>query len=209
MQWRQPRHRGSKAEGLGTGSTTKGVDMRSRLSAAAAAVVAAGVVFGGGVASAEPQPAVPTFADGLAQSRLLLELRRLAARRGLGAGARRRQRPGRHPRPHPHRRHPPGGDGGPGLSLQGAGDLRGQPVLREPRPEQRTGASITRSARRPRTRPARRRSTRPNTSPIDQHTTSSRPGCRAGSPWCTPSRSGTGHSDRLPDLRRAATRRWA
>ena len=42
--------------------------MRSRLSAAAATVVAAGVVFGGGVASAEPKPAVPTFSNGLAQA---------------------------------------------------------------------------------------------------------------------------------------------
>ena len=42
--------------------------MRSRLSATAAAVVAAGVVFGGGVASAEPRPAVPTFSHGLAQA---------------------------------------------------------------------------------------------------------------------------------------------
>jgi len=42
--------------------------MRTRLPAAVVAAVAAGVVFGGGVASAEPQPAVPTFAHGLAQA---------------------------------------------------------------------------------------------------------------------------------------------
>ena len=42
--------------------------MRTRLPAAVIAAVAAGVVFGGGVASAEPQPAVPTFAHGLAQA---------------------------------------------------------------------------------------------------------------------------------------------
>ena len=41
--------------------------MSSRLPAAAAAVVAA-VAFGGSVASARPQPAVPTFAHGLAQA---------------------------------------------------------------------------------------------------------------------------------------------
>jgi predicted acyl esterase len=42
--------------------------MRSRLPAAAAAAVVAALAFGGSVASARPQPAVPTFAHGLAQA---------------------------------------------------------------------------------------------------------------------------------------------
>ena len=135
--------------------------------------------------SPDPQPAVPTFVNGLAQAVFSTnpadwysgEVWVQAPFDSDGDGKLdrihadfTRPRRGRHRRP------------------EGAGHLRGQPVLRG------TAPAVQQLGRRPRARRAagvaarRRRSGRPATPARRSARSTSRPGCRAASRSCTPSR---------------------
>ena len=131
-----------------------------------------------------PEPAVPTFVDGLSQAVFGGSATWLNSELWVETDV--DSRPRRQARPHPRRRDPRArdADGRP----QGAGHLRDQPVLREPRPGPELG-------RQPRARRsaghARRRAVlqRRDHEPDDLARSTSRPGCRAASRSCTPSRS--------------------
>ena len=134
----------------------------------------------------EPAPAVPTFVNGLAQNVFSAATRRLDQRRGLGrVGLRHRRR--RQARPPARGLHAAQGD--LDRRPEGPGHLRGQPVLRAaPPPTTATGSSTTSSAPRRRRARSRRSSPARNTSPTISQRSTSRRGCRAASPSCTPSR---------------------